>query len=115
MIIMRPIDEPLVLESLNASRFGQNVRGYVIMDSENYMGHALFSVSGKTVNVCECIVNSNALVDGAVRACIAAGENASAEFFTVNTKEENLNKWHEIFCKSDKNPQIIADFLQNCK
>ncbi len=115
MIIMRPIDEPLVLESLNSSRYGDDVRGFIIMDNDVYMGHALFTVKEDVVNVCECTVKANALIDGAVRACIAAGENAKAVYFTVNLSEDNLKKWLDVFCEGNEKSQIIEHFFKNCK
>ncbi len=114
MIIMRPIDEPLVLESLDTQRFGEDVRGYVIMDNEVYLGHALYCIEGTLAKVCECTVKTNALVDGAVRACVAAADNAGATHFTVNTSEENLNKWLLVFFKGDKKPQENKNLLENC-
>ncbi len=115
MIIMRPIDEEAVLESLDASRFGEDVRGYVVMNDADYLGHVLYSIKEKTTTVCECTLKTNALVDGAIRASVAAGENAGTLYFTVNTKEENLKKWLEIFCEGDINPQNNKNLLENCK
>ena len=36
-------------------------------------------------------------VDGAVRACVAAGENAGATSFRVNGEDEKLAEWKNVF------------------
>ena len=41
MIVMRPIQEPLVLEEINRGRFSGEVEGYVVMDGPDYKGSFL--------------------------------------------------------------------------
>ena len=75
MIAMRPILEPDVLELLNDGRFDGDIEGYVVMDGPNYLGHMLYRIDGDFVDVLDCGLQESALVDGGVRACVAAGEN----------------------------------------
>ena len=84
MIAMRPILEPDVLELLNDGRFDGDIEGYVVMDGPNYLGHMLYRIDGDFVDVLDCGLQESALVDGGVRACVAAGENAGCSEFTVN-------------------------------
>ena len=76
MIAMRPIREYDVIDLLNNGRFEGEVEGYVVMDGPKYLGHMLYRVDGAVTQVLECGVEEKMFVDGAVRACVAAGENA---------------------------------------
>ena len=76
MIAMRPIREYDVIDLLNNGRFEGEVEGYVVMDGSKYLGHMLYRVDGAVTQVLECGVEEKMFVDGAVRACVAAGENA---------------------------------------
>ena len=76
MIAMRPIREYDVIDLLNKGRFEGEVEGYVVMDGPKYLGHMLYRVDGAVTQVLECGVEEKMFVDGAVRACVAAGENA---------------------------------------
>ena len=75
MIAMRPIREYDVIDLLNNGRFEGEVEGYVVMDGPKYLGHMLYRVDGAVTQVLECGVKEKMFVDGAVRACVAAGEN----------------------------------------
>ena len=44
MIAMRPIDQPAVLDEINAGRFSGPVEGYVVMDGPQYLGNFLYKV-----------------------------------------------------------------------
>ena len=115
MIVMRPIREDAVLDSLNAERFSGEIEGYVVMDGAEYHGHMLYKVENDCTQVLECGVENTALIDGAVRACVAAGENAGATRFYVNPDDEKLARWAGIFCKSDKNPVSNDRIFHQCK
>ncbi len=86
MIAMRPIREYDVIELLNAGRFSGDVEGYVVMNGPEYLGHMLYRVDGAVTRVLECGVENTALIDGAVRACVAAGEHAGASAFAVKAR-----------------------------
>ena len=90
MIAMRPIREYDVIDLLNNGRFEGEVEGYVVMDGPKYLGHMLYRVDGAVTQVLECGVEEKMFVDGAVRACVAAGENAGATSFRVNGEDESL-------------------------
>ena len=79
MIAMRPIREYDVIDLLNNGRFEGEVEGYVVMDGPKYLGHMLYRVDGAVTQVLECGVEEKMFVDGAVRACVAAGENAGTK------------------------------------
>ena len=74
MIAMRPIREYDVIDLLNNGRFEGEVEGYVVMDGPKYLGHMLYRVDGAVTQVLECGVEEKMFVDGAVRACVAAGK-----------------------------------------
>ena len=90
MIAMRPIREYDVIDLLNNGRFEGEVEGYVVMDGPKYLGHMLYRVDGAVTQVLECGVEEKMFVDGAVRACVAAGENVGATSFRVNGEDESL-------------------------
>lgn len=90
MIAMRPIREYDVIDLLNNGRFEGEVEGYVVMDGPKYLGHMLYRVDGAVTQVLECGVEEKMFVDGAVRACVAAGENAGATSFRVNGEDKSL-------------------------
>ena len=97
MIAMRPIREYDVIDLLNNGRFEGEVEGYVVMDGPKYLGHMLYRVDGAVTQVLECGVEEKMFVDGAVRACVAAGENAGATSFRVNGEDEKLAEWKNVF------------------
>ena len=97
MNAMRPIREYDVIDLLNNGRFEGEVEGYVVMDGPKYLGHMLYRVDGAVTQVLECGVEEKMFVDGAVRACVAAGENAGATSFRVNGEDEKLAEWKNVF------------------
>ena len=67
------------------------------MDGPKYLGHMLYRVDGAVTQVLECGVEEKMFVDGAVRACVAAGENVGATSFRVNGEDEKLAEWKNVF------------------
>ena len=102
MIAMRPILEPDVLELLNDGRFDGDIEGYVVMDGPNYLGHMLYRIDGDFVDVLDCGLQESALVDGGVRACVAAGANAG------------LARWYEVFFPHSMQPVAIKALFSGC-
>ena len=115
MLAMRPIDEPDVLQLLNDGRFEGDVEGYVIMDGAQYLGHALFTVAGDEVVMLDTGVEDSAVLDGVVRACLAAGENRGACRFTVNQKHPPLAHWWQVFCTGKTEPVPIRSLWGECE
>ncbi|MBD5103083.1 MAG: hypothetical protein HDT27_10455 [Subdoligranulum sp.] len=97
MIAMRPIREYDVIDLLNAGRFPGDVEGYIVMNGPEYLGHMLYRVDGAVTRVLDCDVENTALVDGAVRACVAAGEHAGASAFEVEAADARLAEWRRVF------------------
>ncbi|MBD5093183.1 MAG: hypothetical protein HDT26_02625 [Subdoligranulum sp.] len=97
MIAMRPIREYDVIDLLNAGRFPGDVEGYIVMNGPEYLGHMLYRVDGAVTRVLDCGVENTALVDGAVRACVAAGEHAGASAFEVEAADSRLAEWRRVF------------------
>lgn len=117
MIVMRPIAEPAVLDDLDAGRFGgaaRGVRGYVVMEGARYHGHALFRVLQGVTEVLECRLDETPLVDGAVRACVAAGEHAGARYFRVRCEDRALAQWYQVFCGRHSQPVANGVLLGSC-
>ena len=114
MIAMRPILEPDVLELLNDGRFDGDIEGYVVMDGPNYLGHMLYRIDGDFVDVLDCGLQESALVDGGVRACVAAGENAGCSEFTVNMQDAALARWYEVFFPHSMQPVAITALFSGC-
>ena len=114
MIAMRPILEPDVLERLNDGRFDGDIEGYVVMDGPNYLGHMLYRIDGDFVDVLDCGLQESALVDGGVRACVAAGENAGCSEFTVNMQDAALARWYEVFFPHSMQPVAIKALFSGC-
>ncbi len=93
MIAMKPIAEPQLLDELAAGRFDGPVEGYVVMEGPKYHGYALYKIDGALVTVLDCNVEDLFFLDGAVRACISAGEFRGAQRFAVHTACEPLVAW----------------------
>lgn len=115
MIAMRPIAEPAVVDSLNGGRFSGEVEGYVVMENANYLGHMLYKVENGVTYVLDCGLTDHALVDGGVRACVAAGEDCGADRFWVNAEEETLRRWREVFLKNEAMPARNDTIFHPCK
>ncbi len=115
MIAMRPINEPDVLGVLNDNRFDGDIEGYVVMDGPAYLGHALYKVENDITLVLDVALESNPLIDGAVRAAVAAGERAGAHSFAVNTQNLRLAEWAAVFCKNDTSPYPNEKLFHECK
>lgn len=101
MIAMRPINEPEVINSINNGRFDAVLFGYVVMDGPNYLGHILYTINNETTVVLDASLNNNMLVDGAVRACVAAGEYKGAKNFIIKSDCKCLMEWRNVFCKTE--------------
>lgn len=114
MLAMRPIDEPDVVDLLNGGRFGGPVEGYIMMDGPEYKGHALFAVEDGVTTVLDSGVEDSALLDGIVRACVAAGQNRGAEQFAVNPAHPLLAKWWDVFCKGLEMPAPVTRIFGKC-
>lgn len=114
MIAMRPIDEPDVLALLNAGRFEGDVCGYVVMEGPVYHGHMLYRVAEGVTEVLECGVDEKPLIDGAVRACIAAGDHVGADRFCVRGEDEKLAEWARVFCSGVPMPVPVAHIFTKC-
>lgn len=97
MIAMRPIREYDVIDLLNNGRFEGEVEGYVVMDGPKYLGHMLYRV------------------DGAVRACVAAGENAGATSFRVNGEDEKLAEWKNVFFPEAQGDVPNSSIFHTCE
>ena len=114
MIAMRPILEQDVIDLLNNGRFEDEIDGYVIMNGAEYLGYALYRVQDGCTTVLACETQSNALVDGAVRACVAAGGNAGADRFCVNKEDQALAKWASVFLHGAKEIVPNGELFGHC-
>ena len=114
MIAMRPILEQDVIDLLNNGRFEDEIDGYVIMNGAEYLGYALYHVQDGCTTVLACETQTNALVDGAVRACVAAGENAGAKCFRVNRDDAALAKWASVFLHGGKDVVQNSELFGHC-
>ncbi|WP_367926114.1 hypothetical protein [uncultured Ruthenibacterium sp.] len=115
MIAMRPILEQDVIDLLNNGRFEGDLDGYVVMEGPTYLGYILYRLDKTIVSVLDCGVENTACIDGAIRACLAAGENAGCTAFEINGEDEKLKKWRNIFCKNEPDPVPINKIFSLCK
>ena len=115
MIAMRPILEQDVIDLLNDGRFEGELDGYVVMEGPEYLGYILYRLEKPLVRILDCGVENTACIDGAVRACIAAGQNAGCSCFAVNQGDGRLSKWHSIFCKGSSETVPIDKIFSLCK
>ena len=113
MIRMIPVEEPQVLDSLVQGRFSGDVRGYVILDGPEYRGHCLYAVEPGLTRVLEVRLSDPSLLDGAVRAAVAAGENAGASAFTVADQPELLG-WRDARFRGCPDPIPNARLFHFC-
>ena len=107
MIAMRPIREYDVIDLLNNGRFEGEVEGY--------LGHMLYRVDDAVTQVLECGVEEKMFVDGAVRACVAAGENAGATSFRVNGEDEKLAEWKNVFFPEAQGDVPNSSIFHTCE
>ncbi|MGD9559090.1 MAG: hypothetical protein AB7V55_00600 [Oscillospiraceae bacterium] len=114
MLAIRPIDEPDVVDLLNAGRFDGPVEGYIMMDGPTYLGHALFQVVDGVTTVLDSSVKDETLLDGIVRTCVAAGDNRGAKHFAVNAGFAPLAKWWGIHCKGVDAPAPVEHIFTFC-
>ena len=114
MLSMQPIREPDLLQLLNDGRFEGPLEGYVVMEGTRYHGHALFCRKGEMVEVLDAAIEDAAVLDGAVRACLAAGENRGAALFLVNTACPSLKAWWQAHCPAMETPAPIAALWGRC-
>ncbi len=95
MLMIKLIDEPAVLESLGAARFGPCTEGYVAMDGPAYLGHTLFTVQNGMATVVDTSVSHAAHpeeLDTVLRA-VAAAISRGAGAFAVDTQNPSLAAW----------------------
>lgn len=114
MLSILPIDEYDVILSLNQGRFEEPLEGYIMMDGAAYKGHALFRVQDGVTTVLEAGVEDALLMDGIVRACIAAGENRGAGHFLVNREQQNLADWWDRYCAEAPAPAPTSTIFSAC-
>lgn len=114
MLAMHLINEPDVLELLNAGRFAGEVDGYVMLEGADYLGHALFQVADGVTTVLDTGVEGTLPMDAIVRACVAAGQNRGAEQFTVNMAHPPLAKWWDVYCKGMQPPVPVEHIFGHC-
>ena len=55
------------------------------------------------------------VVDGAVRACVAAGENAGATSFRVNGEDEKLAEWKNVFFPEAQGDVPNSSIFHTCE
>lgn len=115
MIAMRPIEQPAVLDEINAGRFSGPVEGYVVMDGPQYLGNFLYKVENGVTVVLDEQLADQSLVDGAVRAAVAAGENRGAVSFRINMDSPRLAYWKQVMFKNG--PDILENkkLFHSCK
>ncbi len=114
MLAMLPIKEPEVVESLNQGRYQGNIQGFVVMNGPSYLGYALYKLEDTVTTVLESDVSDPPLLDGLIRACIAAGDNRGVKNFAVNTRQKELKTWWEGTCKDKESPVSVEHIFSYC-
>ena len=74
----------------------------------------LYRIDGDFVDVLDCGLQESALVDGGVRACVAAGEDAGCSEFTVNMQTHALARWYEVLFPHSMQPVAIKALFSGC-
>lgn len=115
MIAMRPIDEEDVIGVLNNERFSGDIDGYVVMNGAEYLGFALYQINDEVTTVLDTDISDNLLVDGIIRACVAAGERQGTDLFDISEENPNLDKWRRVFCKNLSAPYKNEIIFHECK
>lgn len=114
MLSITPIDEPDVIQVLNAGRFCGEVEGYIMMEGPAYIGYALFKIEEGVTLILDSGVEDPAFLDGIVRACAAAGQNRGALRFSVNQSCAPLAGWWRVFCKEMQGPAPVSHIFKPC-
>lgn len=114
MLAIMPIAQKQLLNQLNSGRFKGQIQGYVAVEDGRYLGFALFSVKDGLATVLDAQIEEAQCVDGAVRACLAAGQKQGAGFFAVELKSPALALWWDTFCKHILPPAPIGHIFGFC-
>ena len=122
MISMKPIKEPDVIELLNNGRFDGDIDGYVIMNGPEFLGSCIFRVDGGNVTVLDAKTKGTdqtppdySVLDGAVRAAVANGQNRGADNFTVLYTNSSLENWCRVFCGGEHENIPISRIFGHCE
>ncbi len=114
MLHFQPIAEPDVIALLNTGRFEGEVEGYIVMEGPDYHGYALFRLDGEAVALLDASLDDPLLLDGALRACLAAGEKRGAARFWVNADCPPLAAWGETHGALPLQSAPIAPLWRHC-
>ncbi len=114
MLAIQPIREPDVTALLNAGRFEGEIEGYVVMEDERYHGYALYRLEGERADLLDSGIEDAAILDGALRACLAACENRGASRFCANMGHPPLAAWWQRHCTGQASPMPIAALWGAC-
>lgn len=101
MYAIKPILEPDVIDLLNKDRFTGDLQGYVLSDGGDLFGWSLFKIENGTTYVLDILAPDSRFLDRLIRASAAFGENAGAEYFSLNCQISDLAKYKQVFFEKE--------------
>ena len=114
MITIKPITEEAILEIFNKGRFDGDVEGMIASDGTGCIGHCLYRIDGGMVRMLDAQVRDPSLLDGVIRAGLAAAQSAGATGFWVEDNDLQMTRWREAFCKNASAPIDFDVIFHTC-
>lgn len=114
MITMKPIEAEEVLEIFNKGRFEGDVEGYILSDGKGCLGYCLYRIDKDLARILAAEVQDEALLDGAIRSCLAAAQDRGAAGFWVEDSSEPVVRWKQKWCGGISAPIPFDRIFHTC-
>ena len=114
MITMKPILAQEVLDIFNQGRFAGELEGTIVSDGSGCTGHCLWQLRGTTAYILQARTQDPALLDGVIRASLAAAQDAGAAGFWVEDTSDELSAWRRRFCAGQAAPIPFEAVFHTC-
>lgn len=114
MISIKPIAHEEVLNELGA-QYGAGLEGVIASDGVKTLGYCLYKIENACTVLYYATGEDAAMLDGVVRAAVAAGERAGAAFFSCRSGGEELNTWFsKLFPNAGQMPLENDELFGGC-
>lgn len=114
MVTMKPILDQEILDIFNRGRFSGELEGTILSDGRGCAGHCLWQMQGSTAVILQAETDDPALLDGIMRASLAAAENAGAAGFWVEDDGGALSAWRQRFAAGYAAPIPFSVIFHTC-
>lgn len=97
MFVIKPIEEPEIIDVLNKGRFQGEVQGYILSDGADLFGWSLFSLEKGITKVLDVLAPDMGVLDGLVRTSVSYGQERNCRFFSLNSDNPDLLEYKRVF------------------